>query len=210
MLFRQTDNLLEIILSLNKEYHIPRLIKATGKRENILRTETPQQFRLTENVPSQRMVTENHIFKIIEDQLRRIILIRLDFVNDHFRLLFYFMLRESRMEYNISEQFEGTFQMPGQEGGIDNRLLFIRIGIQIAAHIFHAVKDMPRFSLLRPFKNKMFHEMSHSLLILSLIARSGIDGKTTISYFRESRFMNYAQAIRQCIFVVMHCFLLPY
>ena len=102
----------------------------------------------------------NHIFKIIEDQLRRIILIRLDFVNDHFRLLFYFMLRESRMEYNISEQFEGTFQMPGQEGGIDNRLLFIRIGIQIAAHIFHAVKDMPRFSLLRPFKNKMFHEMS--------------------------------------------------
>ena len=75
MLLRQTDNLLEIILPLNKEYHIPRLIESPGKRKDIFCAETPQQIRFTENIPSQRMIAEDHIFEIIENQFRRIVLV---------------------------------------------------------------------------------------------------------------------------------------
>ena len=120
------------------------------------------------------------------------------------------MLRESRMKHNIPQQFEGTLQMLGQKGGIDYRLFFICISVQVAPHILHPVEDMPGFPFLRPLENKMLYEMSHPLLILRFITCSGIDGKTTIRHFRQSRFVDDTQAIRQCIFVILHCFLLPY
>ena len=101
--FCQTDNFLEIILSLNEKHHIPRLIEPTGKGQDILRAKTPQKFRFPQNVSSQRMITEYHIFKIIEDQFGRIVFIGLDFVNNHFCFLFNLMLRKSRMEYNIPQ-----------------------------------------------------------------------------------------------------------
>ena len=87
------------------------------------------------------------------------------------------------MKYNIPQQFKRPFQMFFQESGIDHRFFLISVSIQVAPHILHPVEDMPGFPLLRSLKNQVFYKMGHSLLILRLIARSGIDRKTTISYF---------------------------
>ena len=65
-----------------------------GGAQKNLRAKTPQKFRFTKNVSSQWMIAEDHIFKIIEDQFRRSILIRLDFINNDLRFFFYLMLRK--------------------------------------------------------------------------------------------------------------------
>ena len=77
-----------------------------------------------------------------------------------------------------------------QKGGIDYRLFFICISVQVAPHVLHPVEDMPGFPLLRSLKNQVFYKMVHSLLILRLIARSGIDGKATISHVCRTGGMN--------------------
>ena len=196
ILLRQTDYSSEVILPLNEEYHISRLIEPARKRKDIFGAKATQQLRLTQDVPPQRVVTENHILEIIEYQFRRSVFVWLDFINDNLRFLLNLVLGKSGMKHNIPQQFERPFQMFGQESGIDYRFFFIGVGIQVAAYILHPVKDVPGFPLLRPLKDEMLHKMSHPLFVLRLIACSGIDGKTTISYFRESRFMDNTKAIR--------------
>ena len=87
------------------------------------------------------------------------------------------------MEYNIHQKFEGTAEMLGQESRVNHRLFLVGVSVEVAAHILHAVKDMPRFPLLRTFKYKVLHKMRHTLLVFKLVARTRIYGKTTISHF---------------------------
>ena len=87
------------------------------------------------------------------------------------------------MKYNIPQQLKRTFQMFFQESGIDDSFFLICVGIQVTTYILHPVEDMPGFPLLRSLKNQMFYKMGHSLLILRFITSSGINRKTTISYF---------------------------
>ena len=103
------------------------------------------------------------------------------------------------MEHDIRQQLESASEVFGKERGINYGFFLIGISVQIAAHILHAVQNMPRFTLLGAFKNKMLHKMRHALLVFEFIARSGIYRKTTISHLRQRRFVDDAQAVRQCM-----------
>ena len=92
--------------------------------------------------------------------------------------------------------------MFGKKCGINYGFFLIGVSVQIAAHILHAVQNMPRPALPGAFKNKMLHKMRHPLLVFEFIACSGIHRKTTISHLRQGGFMDDAQAVRQCVLIM--------
>ena len=150
------------------------------------------------------MIAEDHIFKVIKDQFRRSVFVRLYFIDNHLCLFFDFVLRKGGMENDIRQQFQCSSEVLGQKCRIDHSFLFIGIRIQIATHILHAVQDMPSLPFPGTFKNKMLYKVSHSLFIFGLITGSGIYGKSAISHLRRRGFMNNAKSIGQGMYIILH------
>ena len=59
-----------------------------------------------------------------------------------------------------------------------------------------AVMAQGAVSFLCSFKDKVFHEMGHSLFLFVFITGSGIDGKAAIGYIRLIGSVNNAQPVR--------------
>ena len=93
-----------------------------------------------------------------------------------------------------------------QKSAVYHGFLLISIGIQVATHIFHAVQDVPCPSLAGTFKYKVFYKMCHTLLIGEFVARTGIDGETTISHVGHAWGMNDTQSVGQDKSIVWHKF----
>ena len=104
-------------------------------------------------------------------------------VDNHLCLLLYLALRKGGVEYNIHQKFEGTAEMLGQESRVNHRLFLVGVSVEVAAHILHAVQNVPCLALGGTFKYKVLHKMRHTLLVFKLVARTRIYGKTTISHF---------------------------
>ena len=188
--FHGADYRAEVDVALHKEHHVRRLIVTVYETQGIFAAETAQQFGLAEDVPPQRMVRVDEFFKIVEDKFRRTVFVALNLVDDYFYFLVYLLLRERAVEHDVGKQFHGAGEMFFQKRTVHYRFFFIGISIQVAAHVFHAVKDMPRTAFLRTFKNKMLYEVCHSLLARPLIARTRIYGKAAICHVSRTRSMD--------------------
>ena len=181
-LFGPAHHDLEIEIALYEEYHVLRPVEAAGKGQGVFRAEGLEQFGLAQDVAPQRVAFEDEVLKVIEDKLGRRVFVRLYFVDDDFGLLLYLFLRKGGVEHNVGQQLEGTGKVFGEEGGVDDGFLLVGIGIEVAAHVLHAVQYVPGFAFLRSLEYQMLYEMGHSLLVFALVARAGIYGKTTISH----------------------------
>ena len=95
------------------------------------------------------------------------------------------------------QQLEGAGKVLDGEGTVDHRLFLVGIGVEVAAHVLHAVQDVPRLALAGTLEDEVLHEVRHARLVFALVARAGIHGKAAIGHPRSERLMDDAQPVGQ-------------
>ena len=148
---------------------------------------------------AQRVPLEKQVLKLVEDQLRGAVLIRVDLVEDHLHLLLDLAGRETGVERQVGHQLERPPEMLLHEDRVDEGLLLRRIGVQLAADVLHAVQDVPRAPLVRPLEKHMLHEMGQPHLVGALVAGAGVHREAAIGHRRVDRQVHQPQAVRQRI-----------
>ena len=189
--------LAEADVALHEEYGVVRPVEPAGEGMSSLAGEGLQACRCAQYVVPQRVAGEDEVFKVIEYQLGGTVFIRLYFVYDDFCLFVYFPLGEGGVEDDVGKQFEGAVEVFGQEGGVNHRFLLVGVGVEVAAHVLHAVQYVPRLALACAFEQHVLHEVCHAVLVLKLVARAGVDGKAAIGHRRGRGNVDDAQAIGQ-------------
>ena len=145
----------------------------------------------------QRVSGKDEVFKVVEYQFGGTVFVRLYFVDNDFCLFLYFPLGIGGVENNVREQFEGAVEVFGQEGGVNHCFLFVGIGIEVAAYVFHAVQYVPCLAFARAFEQHVLHKVRHAVFVLLFIARAGIDSKAAIGHRRGQGDVDDAQSIGQ-------------
>ena len=201
-LFGPTHHLGKGQIALHEKHHVARTVITGGKGGGIGTAKGFELDRIAKDVAAERMPAENKVFEVVEDKLGGVVFVRLDFVDNHLGFLLDFTLGESGVEHDIGQQLERTPEVFGQESRIDDGLFLVGVGIEVTAHILHAVQYVPCLALARTLENEVFYEMSHALFVLQFVARTGIDGKATIGHFRGRRLVDNAQAVGQRVLIV--------
>ena len=203
---QKAEDFLELHISLHEEHHVVRSVIAGSEPQSVLTLEGAEQVGLAEDVSSERMIGKEQFLEVVEYQFRRAVLVTLDFVDDDLHLLVNLVLRIGAVENDVREQLYGSWEVFDEESTIYHGFLLVRIGVQVAAHMFHAVYDVPRVAFLRPLEHQMLHKVCHALLVVRLVACAGVDGKAAISHFRGVSGMDDPQPVGECMGVVYHCF----
>ena len=118
---------------------------------------------------------EKLVLKLIIDQFCGRIIITLDFVADHILLVFYLCGGVDTVEYDIRQQVDGFRQMFLEDGSIEDGILFVGKGIQVAPNTLQAVENLQGRALVRPFEGHVFTEMGKSFLPHLLLSGTGSD-----------------------------------
>ena len=209
---RPSHHLLEVQVSPHEEDGIGRMIKTGGERLGILTAKALQPFGIAQYVTPQRVTAENQVLEIVEYQFGRCVLVALYLVNDYLGLLLQLVGWKGGVEDNIGQQLESTTEMLGQKGRVDNRLLLVGVGVQVAPYRLHAVQDVPCFPLVCSLKDEMLHKVCHTWFVGQFVARTCVDGKAAIGHLRARGLMDDAQPVGQgmevaadrCIFKNLH------
>ena len=127
---------------------------------------------------------EDHILERIVDHIGWRILVRVDLVGHYLAFAHQLLFGKGRVECNVGNQFCRLGYVAPQYGGVNSRLLFGRIGIEFATQILQTAVDMVCSAVLRTFEQRVLGEVSQSVLVAQLVARSGIDNQRTIGYIR--------------------------
>src|SRR5574344_913515 len=70
-----------------------------------------ESFRFSENIMSQRMTLEYHIFELIINQFRGRVIITLYLITDDSNFLVYLLLWICAVKYDITQDIDGSWQM---------------------------------------------------------------------------------------------------
>jgi len=157
------------------DHHLVGMVVVPDKAENIFPAETANTLKASQNIPRDGVTIENQFVKIIKDQFRRGVLVRIDLFRYHLLLPFKFFFGEGTVEEDIAQQFGGPWIILRQKGGEECRLFLGGISIEFAAHILHAAEDMIGFSFLGSLENTMLDEMGDTMFFGSLVAGAGIE-----------------------------------
>ena len=101
---------------------------------------------------SQCVPVEQQVFKLVEYQFGRAVVVRIDFIQYHIHLFFYLLFGKAGMEHQVRHQFEGTVVVFLHKDGIDEGFFLGRVGVQLPSYIFHTVQDMPRLPFFGSFE----------------------------------------------------------
>lgn len=100
---RQPPHPIERRRTHKKEYHIFGRIIIRQKTTGDVRCDSSQRIHVSQNIPAQRTPLEKRRFKLVVNQLRRSIPIRVYLVDDYLTLLAQLSLRELRICDKVAE-----------------------------------------------------------------------------------------------------------
>ena len=149
-----------------------------------------------QDVSPQWMSGEQHLLEIVEDEFLRRVFVALYLIDDDLYFLVHLVLGEGAVEHDVREQFGSPFEVFAEKSGIDHHLLLVRVGIQVAAHMLHAVQYVPGSSVGSALEQHVFYKMRHSLPVERFVACAGFDGKSAVSHPGRRWRMDDAQAVR--------------
>lgn len=165
--------------------------QAVGRREG------EQRIAVAQYVMAQGMTAKECILEVVVNQFRGGIAIGVYFVENHLHFALHLTGRETGVQQEVAHQLDGPSQMFRQEYRVDDRLLLRRVGIEFTAHRLHTVENVPRPAAGGTLEKKMLHKVGQAIFTGSLVARTGIDGKSRIRYLRRHLLVYHAQPVGQ-------------
>ena len=183
----RTEHFFRLHIAQHIKHHPVGMIKAPGEAMQVAGTELPKRFGIAQNVASEGMRREDKALELVVDELRRLVLIALYLVDDHFHLAVHLFLRIGALHSDVEQEVDGPRNMLLQASAIIDRLLFACKRIEFSAHALHARDDLPSRATAGPFERHMLDEMGHSALFGQFVASAGIDGDAQVHHIRLSR-----------------------
>ena len=123
-----------------------------------------QALWVAEDIAAKRMMGKEECLEIIKDEFCGRVVVALYLIDDDLAFLLEFILRKGAVEDDVEQQGDGTTEVGAQEGGIVDGLFFARIGVEVAAHTFHAVEDLHGGEAGGALEGHVFDEMRHTAL----------------------------------------------
>ena len=148
------------------------------------------------------MVREYQFLEIVKNQFRGTVFVTLYLINNDFYLFFDFCLWKCTVEHDVRQQFGGTEEMLFQESAVHYGLFLVGISVQVAAHPFHPVQNVPGLPFAGSFEDEVFHKMGHALFVIPLVTGTGIYGIATIGHAGRTGSLNNPQAVRKSMRLV--------
>ena len=197
-----TDCPLEIQVAQNEKHHVGRTVETVDEVQSLFGPEVTQLVRTSQDIASQRMVREYQFLEIVKNQFRGTVFVTLYLIDDDFYLFFDFCLWKCTVEHDVRQQFGGTQEMLLQESAVHYGLFLVGIGVQVAAHPFHPVQDVPGLPFAGSFEDEVFHKMGHALFVIPFVTGTGIYGIATIGHAGRTGSLDNPQAVRKSIRLV--------
>ena len=193
--FSPHDDTTEGDVAIDEQHGIGGMVVALDEVAGMGRGEALDMLRGAEDIVPEGMASEEEFLEVIENELGGIVLVAVYLLEDDTALLVHLVLGVGAVEDNVSEQFEGARKILLQEGRVDDRLLLVGIGIEVATDILHAVEYVPSATLCGALEEHVLDEVGQTSLVGLLVARAAIDGIATIDHRSGRRVVYDAQTI---------------
>ena len=167
---KQSDKTVEMEVAVSEEHHVLRTVEAAGEPQSIGGRELPHPLGFPEDVVAQGMVLEEDVVKLIIDQFGGGVIVALNLVCDHFHLFVNLSLGVGAVEHDVAEQVDGAGQVVFQHRSIIDGVFLVGEGIEVTAHTFQTVDDVPGAPARGPFESDMLAEMCQTFLVGRFIA----------------------------------------
>ena len=128
------------------------------------------------------MIFEKHVLEVVEDEFGRAILVAVYLFEDDPTLLVHLVLRVGAAEDDVGEQLQCSCKVLLEECRVDDRLLLIGEGIEVAPYILHAVEDVPCPSPCGALEEHVLHKVCQPILLGAFVACASIDGISAVDY----------------------------
>ena len=191
--FEHTHHLCKRHIAIHIKDSIRRPIIIASKAQRIHRCVLTQPLGIPQNVASQGLPLKHHCLKLIEYQLRRRILVTVNFVANNLNLLVNLTLRIHTVKNNISKQVGSSRKVLFQNRGIIHRFLFCGVSIQVAPHPFKSVCNVASASTFRTFKRNMLYKVCHATVCHILVPCTSTHHIATIEHRRGLMLINHTQ-----------------
>ena len=96
---------------------------------------------------TQGAVVEDRVLCLVINKLRRRVVVAFYLVAYHLHLLVYVGLRVGAVEHYVGEQIHGPCCVLMQNGGMIERVLLAREGVEVASHALQRVEDLNGLSV---------------------------------------------------------------
>ena len=144
----------------------------TDETQGILCGVVADMVCLSENVMSEGMTFEEYILKLVVDEFRRRVVVALYLVADHLHLLVDLVLGISTVEDDIRQHIDSVHEVFFGDGCIEDGILLIRKGIQLATHAFEGIDDLQGMAALSTLEGHVLTEMGQSFFSRQFITRA--------------------------------------
>ncbi len=104
----------------------------------------------------------------------RLILVHLDFFEDHLLFRVEVVLAQRRPE-NVGQQFHRAILVLGQHGGVEDRVLFVGIGVVVGADLVELAVHVVGRAVCGAFEDHVFEEMADPGHRLGFVAGARLD-----------------------------------
>ena len=171
----------------NEKHHVVRTVEPGGEALHVHAAEFPQPAGFAQDVASEGMAAEHQVLEIVENQFGRRVVVALYFVDDHFHFLVHFRLRIGAAQRDVHEQVCGAGEMLFQEGRVVDGFLLSGVSVQVSAHGFHAVQDVPGASAVCPLERQVLAEMRQPVFVRQFVPCARVDGDAAVGHVRGRR-----------------------
>ena len=152
---------------------------------------------VAQDVVPESAAGKKHVLEIVVNSLRWRVAIGSRLVHHHLAFAVELRSRKFGVQHQVGNQFGGSRQVLVRSNRIHHGALFGGVGVEFAAHAFHAVDYVPCAAMGSAFEYCMFNEMSHSVLAGSIVAAAHIHGNTAAGHAAPSGHMHHTQPIWQ-------------
>lgn len=147
---------------------------------------------------AQRMTLEEHVLELVVDEFSRGVVIALYLVADDVYLVVYLVLGVLAVEDNIGEEVYGPCEMLALDGSIEDGILLVGKGIQVATDTLQTVKDLECGAALGALEGGMLTEMGQAFLAGSFLTGTYPQAYTAIDDRGRTGQMDDSKPIGEC------------
>src|SRR5437588_2425329 len=128
-----------------------------------------------EHLAPGRMLWEQGFGEQVVDELRGLVLVHQDLLEDHLALGLELVGAERRRTDDVAQDVEAEVEVVVEQARVEGRVLLGGEGVHLAAHRLHRLRDLPSRALLSALEQQVLEEVRHTPELETFVAGSDVD-----------------------------------
>ena len=142
---------------------------------HVVPRDAPDRRRRPERVAPERMVREERALPALGGQVRRLVGVHQDLVEDHRALCLDVVGAQRRRPHDVAQDVEAERQVVREEAHVEGRVLLRGEGVAVTAHLVELLGDRRCRAPWRPLEEEVLQEVRRAGELAGLVTRAGAD-----------------------------------